>query len=760
VFKKTIKNYVYPLIALFASAGGGYYCLSFGFESVKEIRQLERVPSSKVGALLQGEVNVTADASMYQRTVDSYYSKTPALYYKYIEEKENTDSDGNTSWSTVDTRSESVDFYIKDKTGKALINRAGNNINWSMPQSFSVTIGDRRFTEWRIEPGDEIFIFGFATLNGNQILIDFSSKGQYTPIISKYSEAEERSDMGAMSILQIWFGVTLLSLCVYFLAIIFKIHRLVAYLSILSITIALMLIDMGLTMMRVDLQESSIRYQTQKVLAGERVEYLLQRMDVPFHGWHDLHELKDERYENVDWLSKEKIKEIRINLLMSREKLIKAMSSTPEKWLLGMWGLSRPARISAPHNTRVEVEQRLSKYRPTQLEKFWPGMFSFIGILLSIFFLIIGMRLIKIKRHIENIATSNVSGVAYGLAEVKGELVLKDEKNALKSPLTNSQCAWYYYLVEEKRGSGKNAKWVTVTQLTESKEFYCKDRSGVIRIDAEKAEVITEHKEIKRSGSFKYTEKVLKLNDSLYVTGCADLDERLGENLHIGWSGDREPFIISNQSEQEVMIKKARKGILFLNMAFSSVVLSALLLFGVSGGFAPTDFLFASIISPVLMLFVVMILHYNDIIFLRQRVNRNSANIKVSLKKRFDLIPNIEDVIKGYSRHEKQLLDNIMEFRQNYKNTVENAVNIDELLKKQVKLKINVNSLREDYPELKANELINKMMDVLVALETELMYMRRGYNDAVEIYNTRIKSVPDVFFTGVFGFTEKEYITV
>ena len=77
-----------------------------------------------------------------------------------------------------------------------------------------------------------------------------------------------------------------------------------------------------------------------------------------------------------------------------------------------------------------------------------------------------------------------------------------------------------------------------------------------------------------------------------------------------------------------------------------------------------------------------------------------------------------------------------------------------------MRLKISVNNLREDYPELKSNELIMKMMDILSSLENELMFMRGGYNDAVEVYNTRIKSVPDILFTGVIGFKEKEFIKV
>lgn len=760
MLRQVLKNYIFPALMLIVSAVGGYYLSIKGFDSVREMRQLERVPSSKVGALLPGEANVTATASMYRRTVDSFYTKTPSIYYEYREEREETDSDGNTSWRTVDSRVESVDFYIKDNTGKALVNRASVDIDWSIPESFQVINGDRRYTEWRIEPGDKVFIFAYAELIGNQINLDFSTRGQYTPIISKYSEAEERSDMGAMSIFQIWLGVTLLSLCVYFISYLFKIHRLVAYLSLLTVALSILLTDMGMSMMRDDLVDGLARYQQQNQAASDRVRDLLQRAGVTFYGWHDLHELSDVRYENVSGLSKKKIREIRLNLLMAREQLIKDMQSTPEKWFVGMWNITQPDAVSTPAKTQNEVAKKMAAYKPGQLNRFWPGIFVVSGFVLAVVFIWFGIRQVKLKRYIENLATSDVSGVAYGVTEVKGKLVLKDEETALRSPLTDSECAWYYYLVEERRGSGKNAKWVTIKEVTESKVFYCKDHTGEIQINADKAEVISDHYNVKRTGSLKYTEKALNLNDELYVIGYANLGEHLSEKLQVSYNNERDPFIISNKTEKQVMTGKARKGIFNLNLAFSSALLTALLLFGMSGDFAPTDFLLSALMAPVFMMIIMMVLHYNDIVFLRQRVERNASNIQVSLKKRYNLIPNIEDIVKGYTRHESLLLNNIAEYRSEFQHATKNAEGIEELIKKQVKLKININNLREDYPELKSNELVNKMMDILSALEDELMYMRSGYNDAVEVYNTRIRSVPDILFAGMLGFTEKNFLKV
>lgn len=760
MISKIFKEYVLPIMLLVVSAPGGYYLAGTGYESVTQMRQLEKAPSSKVGAILPGVANVTAEVVKYRKTVNSHYTKTPSIYYRFTEEQEETDSDGSTRWSTVDTKIDSVDFYVKDETGKALVHRSSFHIDWSIAQSFQTVEAGRRYTEWRIEPGDVVFIFAMAELIENQINLSFSSTGKYTPIISTYSESEERSDMGALSIFQIWAGITLLSLCVYFVAYLLRVHRLITYLSVLTFVLTIMLSDMGLNMMRDDLLSGVDRYNTQSAAALERVAYLLQRDNLPFYGWNDLHRLRDSRYRYLDKTSKRKISEIRLNLLMARELLIKPMKSVPAKWFVGMWGVVPPDVIPVPENTNKELKLRLQNYKPSELSKFWPGVFVVTGIILTGLFSWLGFRQVKLKRYVENVPTSSASGVTYGVTEVKGRLLLSKETEALKSPLTQTPCAWYYYLVQEKRGSGKNTKWITVKEETQSIHFYCEDSEGKVEIDAKQAEVLTQQSEVQDKGLFRYTEQRLEMSDDLYVIGYANLNEQLSKNLQISYAGKHVPFIISNESERQVMIKKARKGILSLNVSFSSAVLSTLLLFGMSGGFSPADFLLAALMAPMFMILLVMVLHYNDIVFLRQRVDRNWSNIKVSLKKRYNLIPNIEQLVKDHAMHEAGLLESIVEYRSEFKQSIKNVEHLSGLIDTQGKLKMSINKIEELYPELKNNELILKMIEIISAMENELMYMRRGYNDAVEVYNTRIRSVPDIMFTSMFGYKEKKFISI
>ena len=758
MLKRISSNYVLPLILIIASLSGGYYVTNKGFDSVKQMRQLERVPQSKVGALLPGEANISAETAKYLQTVNSTHTKTPSIYYRYIKETEEEDSDGGTHWVVVDSRIEHVDFFIKDETGKALVDTGSSTIDWTVPLKHREIESGFRYTEYRLEPGDLIFIFGMAEIVGNQIQINFEDPGSYTPIISTESEIEERQYMGNASVESLWLGITLISFCVYFLAYMFQIHRLLVYLSLLTLMLSSLLIDMGLSMMKNDLQSGISRYENQYESASLRAKQLLEREGVSFHGWNDLYEFDDIRYRYVESASKEKIKEIRQNLLMARQQLITHMSAVPEKYFMNLWGMHEPEILPAPSSAIDTLNERIEAFEPTRLDRFLPTVLMLFAMAVSGVLALLGVREVKAKRFLENITTSNTTGVAYGACEVKGKLSIDEGVDALLSPLSENKCAWYYYHVEELRGSGKDEKWVTIVKNVKYIDFYCKDDAGKIKVDAEDVELITEQTVIKREGNIRYTEKSLNIGDDLYVIGYADLSKNINKNLTIGKSNGTEPFIVSNLPEKEIMIRKARKGMLELHFSFSAMVLACLLFFGMAGGFSPTDFIVSALLAPVFMIVIMFVFHYNDLIYLGSMVDRNKANIEVSLKKRYNMIPNMESIVAEYSAYESDLIDQITQYRTLFNKSSDDVDNISDLLARQIEVEASFDMLIEDYPELKSNKLVSRMMDMLSLLENEIMQMRHGYNNAVEVYNTRINSVPDIVFTKMFDFKEKEFI--
>ena len=81
------------------------------------------------------------------------------------------------------------------------------------------------------------------------------------------------------------------------------------------------------------------------------------------------------------------------------------------------------------------------------------------GLLICLGLTYFGFRLVRLKRHIENVPTSKSSGLVFGLSEIQGRIHKLEDHKPLESPLTFSSCYWYYYKVEEKQGSGDNEKW-------------------------------------------------------------------------------------------------------------------------------------------------------------------------------------------------------------------------------------------------------------------------------------------------------------
>ena len=170
------------------------------------------------------------------------------------------------------------------------------------------------------------------------------------------------------------------------------------------------------------------------------------------------------------------------------------------------------------------------------------------------------------------------------------------------------------------------------------------------------------------------------------------------------------------------------------------------------------DLLMAAFVPSCYLLIVTFILHYNDLIFLRQRVNRNWSNIDVFLQKRFDLIQALNKVVKEFMSHENTLHEQLALLRAANKNATSDVDAMAEYEKDERVFAKAFTARLEAYPDLKSNELVQRFMASFSELETELALIRSGYNDAVTTYNERIESFPDLIFAKFFGFTPREVL--
>jgi LemA protein len=150
---------------------------------------------------------------------------------------------------------------------------------------------------------------------------------------------------------------------------------------------------------------------------------------------------------------------------------------------------------------------------------------------------------------------------------------------------------------------------------------------------------------------------------------------------------------------------------------------------------------------------------YNKAVSMDESVTASWAQVENQLKRRYDLIPNLIETVKGYATHEKELFENIAQARTQYfqaKGVGEKARASGQLEGVLSKLLL----LKEAYPELKANQSFLKLQDSLEGTENRIAVERKRYNDAVRVLNTFIRTFMGRFFAGIAGVSASEYYEI
>lgn len=154
---------------------------------------------------------------------------------------------------------------------------------------------------------------------------------------------------------------------------------------------------------------------------------------------------------------------------------------------------------------------------------------------------------------------------------------------------------------------------------------------------------------------------------------------------------------------------------------------------------------------------------YNKLVKARNRVENSWAQIDVQLKRRFDLIPNLVETVKGFTKHEGEILGKFADARKMYDsalsaNSVKSMAEADAQLSKA--LNIAVNAVQEKYPEIQANVNYQQLMGELKDCENKIAYNRQFYNDTVLSYTNLRELFPSNIIASIFHFEEKEYFKV
>ncbi|MFP4038881.1 MAG: LemA family protein [Candidatus Nanohaloarchaea archaeon] len=156
---------------------------------------------------------------------------------------------------------------------------------------------------------------------------------------------------------------------------------------------------------------------------------------------------------------------------------------------------------------------------------------------------------------------------------------------------------------------------------------------------------------------------------------------------------------------------------------------------------------------------VVTVYYYNKIVKLENRVDNAWAQIDVQLKKRADLVPNLQETVEGYMEHEREIMDNVSESRERMLNAQSQQEEAEAGNELGNALK-SLFAVAEDYPDLKASENFQQLQQELSSIENKIAYARQHYNDAVMTFNNAIETFPAVIFANIFGKEELEQLQI
>jgi len=735
----------WDLLILLLCAFFGFYCQTCSSDALQDMRQMERVPNVSANHIIPGEVSLHGKAIQESKILWARYTKIPCLYYRYLKEREEKDSDGDTRWVRVESGSEGTDFFLGDETGKVLVKLSRKGVYPDLYRDYREKRGKYRYTEWRIEEREQVYAFAMASEDADGLSVRFDLPGSFKPILSNHGALENRSDYGTKGVLLSALSVSLFCFACLFFCFLLRIHRVLVFLSIVSFLVFSVLFYFSMNMMRADLIDGFDRLTRLEKSANQQVEKLIGKS----FDWSSV----SESSRTLGETDRDRVMGIREDYLESIARANSIRNRFPEMILAPLWEIDA---WPMPNGLDPVVKEFIQK-TPV---KGWVVVVSLFSAAIVIGFgAYFGFRRIKIKRYIENIPTTLVSGLAYGPAEMKGSV--KFSQNAsLKGPETGVKCVYFRHKITEERTSGKSTKTVVIKDEAKHLPFFIEDAEGKTLVDPKGAEVTAALKKKTKRGMRTYYEWHLAESTKLYLLGSAVVDEEAGDRLMLSDGKDDFPFLISDESETETMLRQSRMGLSGIGFAQNATIFSGFIIFGGLGSFAATDFLMASSFAPLFLAISMVALMYNDLVFLKNRTKRAWANIEVSLKKRADLIPNLEKVVKTYLSQEEGVLNSVAELRSAVVGVKSfTPAEADQAMKREFAVTERLLALREAYPNLKANQMMEDFMNRLTRMENEISMMRAGYNDGVERYLTVKRRIPEVFLARALNFKDVDLLT-
>lgn len=165
------------------------------------------------------------------------------------------------------------------------------------------------------------------------------------------------------------------------------------------------------------------------------------------------------------------------------------------------------------------------------------------------------------------------------------------------------------------------------------------------------------------------------------------------------------------------------------------------------------------VVIILVVLVVIFVIMYNNLVAERNNVKNAWSQIEVQLQRRFDLIPNLIETVKGYMQHEEGVLTKVAELRTLWANSkgVEEKAKLDNELSQTLK---SIMAISENYPDLKASQNFVSLQEELSSTENKISVSRESYNSAVTKYNTKLEVIPTNIIGNMFGFKKEDLFKV
>ena len=159
------------------------------------------------------------------------------------------------------------------------------------------------------------------------------------------------------------------------------------------------------------------------------------------------------------------------------------------------------------------------------------------------------------------------------------------------------------------------------------------------------------------------------------------------------------------------------------------------------------------VVALILLWFIGV---YNSLVGFRNKVRNQFSQIDVQLKKRFDLIPNLVETVKGYAKHESETLEAVMKARSSYASATTDSEKV-EANNELTRCVSRLFAVAESYPDLKANQNFLDLQQQLKEIEDKIGYARQFYNDSVLMYNNKVEMFPSNLVASIFGFKKETF---